>query len=384
MKICDLTQFYSPVSGGVKRYVQEKVDYLRKNRPECEHILIIPGERTERIVEPQRRIYTIKSPLISKTSRYRMLLNLGAIETVIERERPDIIESGDPYQVAWKALATGAALRIPAVAFYHSHFPEAYLRSVEKYIGKTAGDALMEAAERYVRHLYNKFAHTLVPSAGLKQLLVDWGVTNTQLAELGVNTEVFSPGKREPGFRRQHGISESAKLLLYVGRLAPEKNVKTLFRAFEILTRVQPNSYHLLVVGDGTTRDSLMRVPSDSRTWLPYCGDSVELAKIYREADLFVHPGVLETFGLVTLESQACGTPVVGIHGSYMDRIIYSNQRHWAAENSPESLAEAITNTCREDLAAIGAEASRMVRQRYDWNAVFDKLLGVYQSSIAE
>ncbi len=385
MKICDLTQFYSPVSGGVKRYVQEKVDYLRRERSDCEHILIIPGERTERIVEPQRRIYTIKSPLISKTSRYRMLLNLGAIENVIELEHPDIIESGDPYQVAWKALATGAALRIPVVAFYHSHFPEAYLRSVEKFLGKTAGDALMEAAERYVRHLYNRFAHTLVPSSGLRQLLVGWGVNNTVLSELGVNTSVFHPGSRQPNFREKHQIPREAKLLLYVGRLAPEKNVKTLFSAFEILSRVPLHSYHLLVVGDGTTRDSLRRLTKTTGavTWMPYCGDSQELAAIYREADLFVHPGVLETFGLVTLESQSCGTPVVGIRGSYMDRIIFSDQQHWAAENSPESLAEAIRQTCSEDLRQIGAEASEKVRARYDWNSVFDRLLRVYQSCIA-
>ncbi|HEX8372849.1 MAG TPA: glycosyltransferase [Chthoniobacterales bacterium] len=385
LKICDLTQFYSPVSGGVKRYVQEKVNFLREHRPDCEHVLIIPGERTERIVEPQRRIYTIKSPLISKTSRYRMLLNLGAIEDVIEQERPSIIESGDPYQVAWKALATGEALRIPVVAFYHSHFPEAYLRSVQKYLGETAGDALMEAAERYVRHLYNQFAHTLVPSAGLQQLLVDWGVTNTALAELGVNTAVFRPGERQSYFREKHAIPASAKLLLYVGRLAPEKNVRCLFQAFELLTEKSSGTYHLLVVGDGTTRDSLQRLSESTQavTWLPYCDDSADLTKLYREADLFVHPGVLETFGLVTIESQACGTPVVGIRGSYMDRIVYSNQRHWAAENTPGSLAAAIENTCREDLLLIGAAASEKVRARYDWEIVFRKLLAIYQSCIA-
>ncbi len=370
------------MSGGVKRYVREKVDYLRRHRPDCEHILIIPGEKTECVESLQSRVYTIRSPLISRTSRYRVLLNLGAIESIIERERPDVIESGDPYQVAWKALATGAALRIPVVAFYHSHFAEAYLRSVEKFLGRTAGDALMEAAERYTRHLYNRFARTFVPSVGLRQVLANWGVTNTELVELGVNTHIFQPGPRQSGFRKQHGIRASSRLLLYVGRLAPEKNVKTLFRAFELLP---PDNYHLLIIGDGTTRDSLQRLTNSTGavTWLPYCEDSADLARIYREADLFVHPGVQETFGLVTLESQACGTPVVGIRGSYMDRIIFSNQHHWATENSPASLAAAIENTCREDLRAIGLEVSAAVRNRYDWDAVFTRLLTIYQSCIA-
>ncbi len=72
-----------------------------------------------------------------------------------------------------------------------------------------------------------------------------------------------------------------------------------------------------------------------------------------------MHPGVQETFGLVTLESQACGTPVVGIRGSYMDRIVFSDLGSWAAENRPESLAEAIERMSRQDLRAIGAAQQR-------------------------
>lgn len=381
LKICDLTQFYSPVSGGVRRYVQEKVDYLRRQRPDCEHILIIPGQKSHCIIEPQRRIYTIKSPLVSRTSRYRMLFNLGAIESILETERPDIIESGDPYQVAWKAITSGAALRIPVVGFYHSHFPEAYLRSVEKFLGPTAGEALMDLAERYVRQLYNRFAQTLVPSEGLREVLQKWGVDNTVLSELGVNTRIFNPGKRNVSFRREKAIPAKARLLLYVGRLAPEKNVKTLFRAFELLVAASPGKWHFLVVGDGTSRDSLQEVSQTTQavTWLPYIDDSEQLAEIYRAADVFVHPGVLETFGLVTLESQACGIPVVGIRGSYMDRIIFTDQKHWAEENTPESLASAIERTAAQDLVAMGKSASEHVRQRYDWDHVFSHLLTIYE-----
>ena len=80
-----------------------------------------------------------------------------------------------------------------------------------------------------------------------------------------------------------------------------------------------------------------------------YCAEPRRLAALYRAADLFVHPGVQETFGLVTLEAQACGTPVIGIRGSYMDRIIHSDQALWARENSAEALAAAIEETSRED-----------------------------------
>ena len=109
MKVCDLTQFYSPLSGGVKRYVHEKIRYIQTT-PDDEHVLVIPGARTERVEAERSRIYSIRSPLLSRTSRYRALLNLRAIEEILERERPDLIESGDPYQVAWKAIASGVAL----------------------------------------------------------------------------------------------------------------------------------------------------------------------------------------------------------------------------------------------------------------------------------
>ena len=190
MKVCDLTQFYSPFSGGVKRYLEEKRKYA--NALGHEHLLIVPGQKTEKIETPGSKTFLIGSPLVSRTSRYRALLNLNAVEEVLARENPDVIESSDPYQVAWKAIASGEALRIPVVGFYHSHFPEAYLRTTMKYLGETATNVMMEVAKNYVRNLYNHFRKTFVPSTGLAQVLSDWGVENIVLSELGVDTAVFN------------------------------------------------------------------------------------------------------------------------------------------------------------------------------------------------
>ena len=391
MKICDLTQFYSPVSGGGKRYVHEKVAYLREHAPGDEHVLIIPGEHDEVVMDGFAKTYTIKSPLISRTSRYRALLRLGAIERILEHERPDVIESGDPYQVAWKAIASGNALGIPVVGFYHSHFPEAYLRSVAKFFGATATEFVMDGAQRYVCALYNRFARTLVPSPALGALLTEWGVANVVNIDLGVNTRLFSPTPDDAAATRaQLGIPAGRILLLYVGRLAHEKNTRTLFDAFQLLVQQHPERFHLLVIGDGLQRTELSALESKiqnpkskiSLTWLPYCGDSSKLAQFYRAADLFVHPGVQETFGLVALESQACGTPVLGIRGSYMDRIIHSDQNAWASENTASALARAIIETSAHDLRAVGAEASRRVAQLYSWARVFDRLIAIYRQVV--
>jgi alpha-1,6-mannosyltransferase len=380
MKICDLTQFYSPVSGGVKRYISEKVAWMRCARPDDSHVLIIPGEKTACREDGLARVYTIRAPLVSRTARYRALLNLTAIEEILEKERPDVIESGDPYQVAWKALASGDALGIPVVAFYHSHFPEAYLRTIDKFFGHIAVDITRDVARRYVRELYNRFAATIVPSPALARLLSDWGVRNTRLGELGVDTKLFhahpAPDERRQ-VREALEINDNRILLLYVGRLAPEKNVTTLFDAF---AQLDADRFALVVIGDGPERRHLARLRERNANvhWLPYQGDGQQLARLYRAADLFVHPGVQETFGLVALEAQASGTPVVGIRGSYMDRIIFTDQNHWAAENSPAALADAIRAMAGRDLAAEGQAAAARVHQFYGWDRVFERLFGIY------
>jgi alpha-1,6-mannosyltransferase len=386
LKLCDLTQFYSPLSGGVKRYVHEKIRYIQSSTAH-EHVLIIPGEKTEMIETERSRVYAIGSPLISRTSRYRILLNLRAIEQILEREQPDLAESGDPYQVAWKAIASGVGLRIPVIGFYHSHFPEAYLRTTSRLLGRTATEIVMDIARRYVRQIYNRFEATLVPSAHLGQLLGDWGVRNVFPVDLGVNTDVFRPEPNDlRSTRSSLGIPSERCLLLYVGRLAQEKNTQTLFAAFEKLVRREPARYHLLVVCDGLHRSALRRLQEDvgSVTWRQYCTDSEDLARFYRAADLLVHPGVQETFGLTALESQACGTPVVGIRGSYMDRIIFGLQEHWACENSAGALATAVAASAGAgELRASGLAAADNVCTHYAWPVVFKKLFRIYHDVLA-
>jgi alpha-1,6-mannosyltransferase len=385
LKLCDLTQFYSPLSGGVKRYVHEKIEYIQQNTPANEHVLIVPGEKTELITHERSRIYSVHSPLVSRSSRYRALINLRAVGEILERDRPDIIESADPYQVGWKAVSSGKALRIPVVAFYHSHFPEAYLRGAAKLLGKRGAKSLMAASRSYVRRLYNRFEATLVPSAQLAGVLKEWGVENVRQADLGVNIERFCPAPDDSAQTRDsHGIARHAKVLLYVGRLAQEKNTATLFKAFDILAKRRRDEFHLLVVGDGPQREQLRRVQSPSVKWIQYCTDSLELARFYRAADVFVHPGTQETFGLVALESQACGTPVVGILGSQMDRIIFHEQDVWAQENTPEALADAIEKFATGDLKSQGAAAARIAAERYAWQRVFERLFCIYRDVCAD
>jgi len=382
VKICDLTQFYSPFSGGVKRYLHEKIAYIRNYLPEDEHVLVVPGSKTEVETDVQSRIYSIRSPLVSRSSRYRALLNLRAIEEILERERPDLIESSDPYQIGWKAIAVGRALKVPVVGFYHSHFPEAYLKGTARFLGKRGSHRAMKLTRAYVRKLYNRFQATLVPSERLADLLSEWGVHNVRPVRLGVNTDVFNPASYDaPATRQSLGVEADQKLLLYVGRLAREKNTQTLFRAFELLRMRDRNKFHLLIIGDGPQRQRVQKLRQRMRSisWISYCTDSADLARYYRAADLFVHPGVQETFGLVALESQACGTPVVGIRGSYMDRIICHEQGSWADEDTPEALAGAIEGSSAKKLTTLGMSAAQTAENLYSWPRVFEELFCIYR-----
>ena len=171
-----------------------------------------------------------------------------------------------------------------------------------------------------------------------------------------------------------------------MGRLAPEKNTRTLFAAFALLAQRRPRKFHLLVIGDGQEREGLQKLAdkTDAVKWLPYCAEAGELAQYYRAADLFVHPGIEETFGLVALESQACGTPVAGICGSYMDDVILHPQDAWATENNDRALSDAMEAMSGLDLAALGAAASVQARETYGWPRVFERLFSVYRRVVSD
>jgi alpha-1,6-mannosyltransferase len=204
---------------------------------------------------------------------------------------------------------------------------------------------------------------------------------------LGVDATVFRPDPDDRAdTRKALGISNDRTLLIYAGRLSNDKNVRTLFEAFDRVEHAEPGRFHLLVVGDGPARESLVACQRKgaSLTWIRYVAESPGLARLYRAADIFVHPGVHETFGLVALESQACGTPVLGIRGSRLDRIIQHGVDHWAETNSAEALAQAIADFARNALPMSRTALSALVTGEYGWDRVFSQLFCIYEEVWAQ
>ncbi|MDD2707796.1 MAG: glycosyltransferase [Verrucomicrobiae bacterium] len=385
LKICDVTQFYSPVSGGVKRYLTEKRDYLEQYT-DHEHVLIVPGPRTT--MEQKGRLKTcyVAAPRVSFTSHYRIVLNRKPVLEAILRENPDVIEAGEPYQLAWTCLRAGQQLRKPVVGFYHSHFPESYLRTFSRFGGPPTAALVDSISQSYIRKLYGRFDLTLVASTKLEKVLNGIGVHNTRIVPLGVETDVFVPALRSMEWRRSLGIRDRQILLLFVGRLAREKRLDCLLQAFARVRHYAGDRFALLIVGEGgegARVEEFQKIQHDVYR-LPYEGDTKKLASIYASADLMVHAGLCETFGLVVLEAQACGTPAIAIHGSGMEENIFGGGDFLCHGSDPESLAKCILHAYQNDLREVGRQAREMVIQKYPWTVVFRRLFDLYSQLAAK
>src|SRR5262249_29446491 len=140
------------------------------------------------------------------------------------------------------------------------------------------------------------------------------------------------------------------------------------------------------IIGDGSLKSHLIDATRQVRgiSLQSFVSDSYQLAANYRAADIFVHPGVHETFGLVTLEAQACGLPVIGIRGTFMDALAFVGVEHWASGNTADSLAAAISSFSLLPMREIGSGAACIAHERYSWPQVFGRIFQLYETALQE
>ena len=164
LKICDLTQFYSPLSGGVKRYVHEKINYIQTH---------VTGRRTRPHRSRRENGGSRRRTFANLLDSFAAGFPIGALPRSPQsaRGRRNSRTRTARYHRVERSVSgrLESGFRRPdrsefrSSAFYHSHFPEAYLRGASKLLGSRR-KSLMSAAQRYVRKLYNRFEATLVPS----------------------------------------------------------------------------------------------------------------------------------------------------------------------------------------------------------------------------
>ncbi len=359
MHLVDTTLFFSPTSGGVRRYLTAKHDWLHAHTAH-RHSLLVPGATDE--LNPGG-ISTVAGTRVPGTFNYRLPLSPHNWTRMLAALQPDLIEVGDVFHPAWCAARVARERDVPLVAFFHSNLPQ--------IIGRRMGSTLERAVGRYVSWIYERCDLLLAPSRLMCQYLRDLGVRRTALQPLGVDAEIFSPARRVLNLRRELGLPEKTRLLAYAGRFSGEKNIHVLQGALARLGR----PYHLLLIGGGRCSR-----PAANVTMLPYRRDSIELAQWLASSDALVHAGSNETFGLVVLEAMACGRPVVGTRAGAVAELVDETVGTLAAPKDERSMAEAIAALYDRNLEVLGHAARQRVLARHTWAQALQQQLNTYAS----
>jgi len=360
MHLVDTTLFYSPTSGGVKRYLSAKHDWLRANSSSWQHSILVPGaeERIER-----GTVSTVAGYPVPGTFNYRLPLNPRRWTQLLDSLEPDVIEAGDAFHPAWCGWRVAQRRNIPLAAFYHSNFPEIIGRRMGSLSGRVVG--------RYVRWLYERFDVVFAPSRLMCEYLNSLGVKHTVHQPLGVDAEIFHPQRRKNDLRSKLGLAPDTRVLAYAGRFAGEKNLPVLLQAFAKLGK----PYHLLLIGGG--REAR---PTPNITLMPYRSNQIELATWLASADALVHAGTRETFGLVILEAMACGRPIVAVRSGAIPEFVDREIGELAEPYSADSMAEAIVALYERDIEAVGAAARERVMRQFTWGHAFQTQLATYSN----
>ena len=366
MHVVDATLFYSPTSGGVKRYLLAKHEWMRQHTG-WRHSLVVPGDAR---MHAPGDISTIAGRLVPGAFNYRLPLNPVHWSRAIDALEPDLIEIGDAFHPAWAAANVARRRGIPLIAFYHSNFPQ--------LAGRRLGRAVQRFIEWYVKLTYERCEQVLAPSRYMCDYLHSIGVTHATCQPLGVDVDTFTPERRTRDLAAELNLPRGTRVLVFAGRFSKEKNIPVLTDAFGKLG----SPYHLLLIGgDQAGREGNI-------TRLPYCRDNRTLASYIASADAFVHAGTHETFGLVVLEAMACGRPVVAMRAGALPELIDASagnlaEPHADADQAAASLADAIVNVYERDLVTLGAAARRHVLTNYSWSRTFQSLMSRYQSAVS-
>jgi len=357
-RLVDTTMLYAPRSGGVKRYLTAKRAWFAGARPHVRHTLVVPGPRHAYDGAGRLSIYAAPLPF---GDGYRWPVGKTAWMKRLMRERPTLIEAGDPYTPGLAALKAGEALGIPVIGFCHTD------------LGALAALHIGEWAEKPVRRrwgeIYRRFDLALAPSRFVAQRLAEAGVPDPVTIPLGVDVDLFRPGGADPAdLRRRLGLEPDRRLLVFAGRPAREKRVDVLVEAVERLGE----PYVLALIG------ARAPVPSPRVIELPYEPEPARLAAFLGACDAFVHANDSEPFGLIVLEAMACGLPIVGVASGGVGETVDADVGELAERSNPAELAAAIEALFARDHAALRREARRRACERYGWDAVFTRLAALY------
>lgn len=400
IKTLHLTNAYHPTSGGIRTFYQALLRRAEDRRRLMR--LVVPGERDEvEDVGACGRVYYVKAgraPAFDR--RYRMMLPTayvpglaGRIGRILADEQPDVVEICDKYSLFYlaavlrKGLLRGVAR--PALIGVSC---ERMDDNVQAYVGGGRGSGRL--ARWYLRHVYGPpfdchVACSEYTAGELREALWDRAPDFIRVCPMGVDAGRYGPQHRDEALRRHLQASlagtDATVLLLYAGRLSPEKNLPMLI---EMMARLETAStgpgagrdYRLVIVGDGPMRAELetaARTRLAGRVLLLGAATSTGLLCRYlASADVFVHPNPREPFGIAPLEAMASGVPLVAPDAGGV-RSYATPANAWLAAPSPEAFADAV-QAAVERPDARRVQRARTTALAYHWPVIADRWFALY------
>lgn len=388
-----ITNAYHPSSGGIRTFYTALLEAANRER---RHVrLLVPGAETRvEDVGLFGKIYFVRAPFAPVFDRrYRLILpvhfmpGVGSVVSILEHERPDIIEVCDKYSLPYLA----AMLR----KRWHPRVPRPLLAGLtcERFDDNMAAFCSASRPARaftrwYIRHIYGPpfDVHVAVShyTAGeLRAAFHDRPPEFIRVTPMGVHVGEFGPEWRTAELRasllRQAGGTERSRLLFYAGRISPEKNIELLLDMLRQLIAYRDVDYRLVIAGDGPSTARVRRLAGNAplRGRVLLCGnlDRTTLASYYASADVFVHPNAREPFGIGPLEAMASGVPVVVPDaGGILEYASSANA--WLAEPTAASFAEAVRATGIADASRL--KAARETADRFRWREVTRRYFEMY------
>ena len=321
--------------------------------------------------EPTGDLISLPSISIPGRSEFQFPLGLpGTVRDDLERFAPNILHIASPDLSAHRAVSWARDHEIPVLASVHTRF-ETYPR----YYGLGFTEPLIEAI---LRRLYRRCDALVAPSQSMIDTLREQRMhSEISLWTRGVDRSVFASDRRDPEWRRSHGIADDEVAIVFLGRLVMEKGLDVFAEAIAALRKRQV-AHKVLVIGDGPARGWFEKALPDG-TFVGF-QTGADLGRALASGDVFFNPSITETFGNVTLEAMACGLPVIAAGATGAASLVEDGQTgRLVPPGSADRFAEALAPYCtdpavRQAHGAAGEAKSKL----FDWDAINQAVLDAY------
>lgn len=366
LRIAVITETYPPEVNGVALTAQRFVEGLR--RREHDILLVRPRQKSEGSDESAAgpEALLTRGIAIPRYPGLQMGLPASRLLTRLwRRDRPDVVHVLTEGPLGWSAVAAARKLMLPVVSDFRTNF-HAY--SQHYGIGWLGKPILA-----YLKKFHNRTWCTLVPTESLRAELSARGFRNLRVVARGVDTALFHPGRRDAVLREQWGAAPDDPVMLYVGRLAPEKNIDAILAAYAAAREANAGA-RLVLTGDGPAADQIrVRCPDAIMTGTLR---GAALAACYASSDIFLFPSLTETFGNVTLEAMASGLAVLAFDYAAAANHIRHQYSGWLAPKGDNAAFIDMARAAVIDVSSwrrVGANGTSEMRLQ-GWDRVVEQL----------